>query len=280
MQSILYFLFRYGYVLLFVFLQIVSLNLVVRFNPHQNVIFLRSSSQVSGWLLDHYNATVQFFNLSQVAEKLAEENAELRAMTSTFQELNRPTTGYLDSNSTQKYILMAAKVINNSISNLDNYFTLDVGSREGVEKGMGVVQSEGVMGVIIDVSEQYARGISLLHRDAKISVAIERNHFFGTLSWPGGNPKFAKLTDVPKHADIVEGDVLITSGFSALFPHGIRVGEIVGYSLQEGSNFYDIDVKLTNDLSTAHYVYVVKNLTAKEQQELEQPTSQHGKSNH
>ena len=280
MQSILYFLLRYGYVLLFILLQIVSINLVVRFNPHQNVIFLRSSSQISGWVLSCYDATVQFFNLSKVATNLAEENAKLRAETATFQEIYRPVLGHVDSNSTQKYELIAAKVINNSISSLDNYFTLNVGAKDGIEKGMGVIQAEGVMGVIIDVSNQYARGISLLHRDAKISVAVERNHFFGTLSWPGGNPKFAKLADVPKHADLIEGDILITSGYSAMFPQGIRVGEISKFSLQEGSNFYDIDVKLTNDLSTAHYVYVVKNLSAKEQQELEQPTSQHGKSDH
>ena len=121
MQSILYFLFRYGYVLLFVLLQIVSLNLVVRFNPHQNVIFLRSSSQISGWILSRYDATVQFFNLSEVASNLAEENAKLLERTSTFQEINRPDIGHLDSNQTQKYVLLAAKVINNSISNLDNY---------------------------------------------------------------------------------------------------------------------------------------------------------------
>jgi rod shape-determining protein MreC len=223
-------------------------------------------------MLKRYDAVVQFFNLTKVAADLARENASLIAKTSTFQDLYGPIASHVDSNLSQKYTLVAAKVINNSIANLDNYFTLDVGSKDGVERGQGVIQAEGVMGVITDVSNHYARGISLLHRDTKISVAIERNHFFGTLSWPGGDPKKAKLSDIAKHANLVVGDKLITSGYSALFPQGIQIGEIAAFSLKEGSNFYDIEVQLSNDLSRAHYVYVVQNLTAREQLDLEQAT--------
>jgi rod shape-determining protein MreC len=249
------------------------LNLVVRFNPIQHDLFVKSSSQISGWLLNRYDATIQFFDLSRVAADLAKENADLIAKTSTFQDLYRPIASHIDSNLNQKYTLVAAKVINNSIANLDNYFTLNVGRKDGVERGQGVIQADGVMGVITDVSNQYARGISLLHRDTKISVAVERNHFFGTLSWPGGDPKKAKLSDIAKHADLLVGDKLITSGFSALFPQGIQVGEIVSFNLKGGSNFYDIEVRLSNDLSRAHYVYVVQNLSAREQLDLEQETN-------
>jgi len=252
-----------------VLLQIFCINLVVRFNPKQSDIFIKSSGAVSGWLLERYDSVVQFFNLSDVAENLASENARLRTQAMTFQEIYGPASTHTDSNATQQYTMVAARVINNSIANLDNYFTLNVGARDGIQKGLGVIQTDGVMGIITDVSNRYARGISLLNRDTKISVSIQRNHFFGTLSWPGGNPKRAKLSDIPKHADLVIGDLVVTSGFSALFPQGITVGKIINFELKEGSNFYDIDVELSNDLSQAHYVYVIKNLYAEEQLEIE-----------
>lgn len=269
MQNILFFLYRYGYVLLFLLLQLFCFSLIVRFNPHQKSIFIRSSGMVTGWILERYDSVIRFINLSGVANQLAEENAALRTQTLTYQEIYGPASTHIDSNRTQQYTLIAARVINNSIANLDNYFTLNVGRRDGIEKGMGVIQTNGVMGIITDVSNRYARGISLLHRDTRISVTIQRNHFFGTLSWMGGDPKKARLSDIPKHADLVEGDVLVTSGFSSLFPQGIQVGKIVSFNLKEGSNFYDIEVELSNDLSHAHYVYVVRNLFAKEQLDLE-----------
>ncbi|MBK8502265.1 MAG: rod shape-determining protein MreC [Saprospiraceae bacterium] len=263
------FLYRYGYVLLFLLLQIFCLNLVVRFNPHQNSIFLKSSGALSGWILEKYDNVFQFFHLAKVADQLAQENANLRTQALTFQEIYGPASTHIDSNLTQQYTLVAARVINNSIANLDNYFTLNVGERDGIQKGMGVIQTNGIMGVITDVSQRYSRGISLLHRDSKISVALQRNHFFGTLFWPGGNPQRAKLSDVPKHADLVIGDPIVTSGFSALFPQGIAIGKILNFELKQGSNFYDIDIELSNDLAQAHYVYVIKNLYAKQQSQLE-----------
>lgn len=269
MQNILFFLYRYGYVLLFVLLQLFCFSLIIRFNPHQNTIFIRSSGMVSGWILEKYDNVTQFLNLSEVAQDLSRDNAALRTQALTFQEVYGPASTHIDSNLTQQYTLISARVINNSIASVDNYFTLNIGQGDGIEKGMGVIQTNGVMGVITDVSHRYSRGISLLHRDAKISVAIQRNHFFGTLSWMGGDPKMARLSDVPKHADLLVGDLIVTSGFSALFPKGITVGKIASFDLKQGSNFYTIDVELSNDLSQAHYVYVVKNLFGKEQLDLE-----------
>ncbi len=269
MQNILYLLYRYGYVILFVILQILCINLVISFNSHQNTIFIKSSNSMSGWLLDRYEGVVQFFNLSKVAGELASQNAALQTKVLNIEDIYSPVSSHIDSNGTQKYQLIAARVINNSVANLDNFFTLNVGKRDGVDNGMGVIQPDGVMGVLVDVGARYSKGISLLNRDSKISVAVERNHFFGTLSWPGGDPKKAILSDVAKHADLVEGDGLVTSGYSALFPEGLKVGKITSFSLKQGSNFYDIKVELSNDISTAHYVYVVKNLHAFEQMNID-----------
>lgn len=270
MQNLLYLLFRYGYILLFIALQIICLNLLVRFNPHQQELFIKSSNSISGWFYQQRTSITQFFSLADVARELAAENARLRR---TFPEFHGP--GALehqvqkDSTIHQQYDLIPAKVINNSVSGLDNFFTLEVGTREGIEKGMGVICDQGVVGIITDANKYYARGISILNRDCRISAAVKRNHFFGTLYWEGGDPTLARMGDVPKHAKLTVGDTIITSGFSAIFPEDIVLGVIESFSLLDGSNFYDIEVRLTMDLSNIFYVYVIRNLLRKEQLELQ-----------
>ncbi len=271
MQNLLYFLFRYGYVILFICLEILCFTLIVRFNPHQSQIFVKSSNNVAGWIYDHYSSVTQYFGLSSMSRELAEENALLRRDIIDNQ-LQSSGAVHLkqDTASDYQYEILPARVINNRITGLDNFFTLNAGSDRGLSVGQGVIDGKGVVGILTDVNEKYARGISILNRDCRISVAIERNHFFGTLFWEGGNPGMAKMGDVPKHADLRIGDKVVTSGFSAVFPAGIHVGEVTGFDLTDGSNFYDIDIRLSTDMASLQYVYVIRNLFSEEQRKLEQ----------
>ncbi len=272
MQNLLHFLFKYGYFVLFIFLEIVCFNLIVRYNEAQRQTFLQSSNAVTGWIYSHYQSVKQYFRLSDVAHQLAAENADLRKQQGTFKTTLLPGSTSLDSNAYQQYELQAARVINNSVTALDNYFTLEGGRDVGFDVGMGVIDEHGVVGILTGVSNNYARGISVLNRACRVSVAIARNHFIGNLYWEGGNPLRAKVGDVPKHADLQIGDRVITSGFSAIFPEGLSVGEVIDFSLNDGSNFYSIDVRLSNDISKLHYVYVVKNLLSTDQLSIERTT--------
>lgn len=273
MQNLLYFLYKYGYVLTFLALEVLCLNLVVRYNPHQNRLFVKSSSVVSGWILNKYSGITQYFGLSHVANDLASENALLLQ-----RQLNARTDVAIsgekiyDSLHVQQYELVSARVINNSITGLDNYVTLNKGRLHGLTPGMGIVQRDGIIGITTDVTQHYARAISLLNRNLRVSAAIASSGFFGTLYWTGGDPRKVKLGDIPKHADLQIGDVIVTSGYGAIFPQGLRLGTVTDFNLEDGSNFYDIDVALINDLSHIEYVYVVKNLLKAEQLLLQADT--------
>lgn len=271
MQNILYFLYRYGHVFLFLFLELICFNLLVRFNPAQKAIFIRSSNHVSGWVIDSYDSVIRYLRLNNIADELAQENANLRVTAPNYMyAFSNDRQLINDSLYQQQYELVPARVINNSIIALDNYFTLKGGTEIGIQKGMGVIGESGIVGIIIDVNKHYARGISVLNRDCMISSALEKNHFFGTLFWTGGDPTSAKLGDIPKHAPIHIGDKVVTSGFSTIFPAGIDIGIVSNFELGDGSNFYDVDIKLANDLSRLDYVYVVRNLLKEEQLELEE----------
>ena len=223
--------------------------------------------------MDKYQSVTQYFGLTKVAEELASENARLLERNMNIQNRSeKPSTFITDTVHHEQFELVAAKVINNSITGLDNFVTLNKGQADGIRKGMGIVQDDGLVGIVTDVNDKFSRGVSLLHRDCRISAALSRNHFFGTLYWPGGDPRMVRLGDVPKHAELKIGDQIITSGYSFIFPQGLPLGKIVDFSLSDGSNFYEIDVELSNDLSKIDYVYVIRNLLKGEQIQLQGDT--------
>lgn len=213
----------------------------------------------------------EYISLSTTNDALSRENANFRSF--------MPDVFYIDSvqkkirNDSvykQQYTFMTAKVINNSTNRRNNYLTLNRGSRQGVEPEMGVISSQGVVGIVKDVSEHFCSVISVLHKDARISTKIKKNGYIGSLVWEGNNAEHARLKDIPKHVKLAIGDTLVTSSFSAIFPEGIMIGVISTVDSKTG-DFYTIDVKLSTDFSNLSYVYLVTNVLKEEQQKLEEP---------
>jgi len=169
----------------------------------------------------------------------------------------------------RKYFYTQARVINNSINKQNNYLTLNIGSSNGVKKGMGVIGPEGVVGIVKNVSTHFASVLSVLHRSAKISTRLKNTNYFGSMQWSGRNYKEGMLLDIPNHVDIAIGDTIETSGYSATFPEGILLGTIKNFEKPEGENFYDITISFINDFKHLTHVYVVKNNYQLEQQSLE-----------
>ena len=169
----------------------------------------------------------------------------------------------------QKYTYITASVINNSVNRHNNYFTLNKGSNHAIKPRMGVFGSSGVIGIIKNVSPNFSQGLSILHKQSRISAAVRRNNYYGSLVWEGSNPKIINLNDIPKHADLVRGDTIQTSGYSSIFPRGLMIGKIDTFWLEDGSNFYDIEVELTNDMARVYKAYIIENLMEEEQLNLE-----------
>ncbi|MGB3619385.1 MAG: rod shape-determining protein MreC, partial [Catalinimonas sp.] len=162
-----------------------------------------------------------------------------------------------------------AKVVNNSIRRAKNYFTLNRGRADGIRPGMGVASPDGVAGRVRAVSERYATVTSLLHTKLLIAAQLERGQAFGRLQWDGRNPRTAKLIDIVRHVKPQEGDTVVTSGYSALFPEGMPVGTIESVAIRDNDTYYDLRVRLFTDFSTLQHVYVIENLQRPEQDSLE-----------
>jgi rod shape-determining protein MreC len=270
MENLLKLFLKLSGLFLFVLLEVVCFSLIVKYNQKQSEIYYHTENRLNGWWKEKMAASRAFFNLSQ-EDSLSKRNAALlqKLVNLKVDTLRQGIdTVYTDSLRPQ-YLVVEARVINNSVNREHNYLTLDKGKKDGILPNSGVITEKGVIGIVREVSNSYAVVMSLLHRQSKISARIKTKHYFGSLVWKSSNRSQFNLEDIPKHAPIVQGDTVETSGYSAIFPEGIPIGRVEKFWIEPGSNFYTVEVRASQDLSNIRYVYVITNLLKEEQIQLE-----------
>jgi rod shape-determining protein MreC len=265
MRNLYRFIVRNHVIFLFVILEIVSFSFIFNFNNFQKSRFLNSSDYITGNIYSRYSRITDFFNLSVVNKRLSEENARLRKLAGipkTVRFIPDTLRGY--QNSEQQYSYISARIISNTVNKQQNYLTLDKGSKDGVRPDMGIICADGVVGVITNVTPSFSTAMSLLNVRWNISAKIAKNNYFGTVLWNGKDYQRVSLNDIPFHVDVSVGDTIVTSGFSTLFPEGIRLGTVEKINKEGGMNFYSIIVKLFIDYKSVSYVEVIENNKRKE----------------
>lgn len=277
MQRIALFLVKYNGVFAFFILQVIALSLYFTRNSNpEKKAFLSSANGLIGNLYETSSNATRYWNLSAVNDSLARENAELKMKlpSSKFTSLVQVNT-VKDTTLQQQYQYFEAKVINNTIHRRHNFLTINRGRRQGLTSNSGVLNGNGtgVVGVVQKVSNNYGVVMSLLNVDTRISAKILRNNNFGMLVWDGEDAQHLRLESVPTHAEVHQGDTIVTSGYSTIFPEGVLIGRVDTIIRPPGLNFYDIKVSLFNDMNNIQYVYVVSDLFKEERLTLEEATT-------
>ncbi|MFM7628672.1 MAG: rod shape-determining protein MreC [Algoriphagus sp.] len=260
MLRILQFLYRVRAFLLFIVLEVVAIWMIVSNNSPQGAAFFNSSNAVVGGVLKKQADVVQFFSLADANEALVEENAWVRGQLMASQVIPDSLEIKLDSSLQASFEFRGARVIANSLRFSQNYLTLNKGAKHGIKPGMGVFNSQGAVGRIKSVSENYSVAFSLLNTSLLVSSKIKSSDVFGSVQWDGRNSSEAMLLYVPRHVKAFKGDEVITSGFNAVFPEGILIGKISNVAVNEKDpNYLSITVALSADFSKLTYVYLVEN---------------------
>lgn len=277
MRNLWLFLIKYYALFLFLFLEIFALVLLISGNNYQNATVLNSANEVVGNWYQWVNRGEDYLSLTNINDSLTAENQRLKnELKSTYYRSKvdsgtfKDTIKVNDTLQVKQYYYIAAKVINNSITKRNNYLTLNRGSIHGVHKNMGVICSNGIVGIVKDVSEHFCTVISLLHKDIKISAQTKSTRDFGSLIWDGYNPRKAQLIDIPNHVSVRKGDKVVTTSFSSIFPEGISIGYITDAEIKTGDNFYTVDVELSTPFEHLENVYVIDNRMGVEQKKLEE----------
>lgn len=278
MRNLWIFINRYSTFFLFILFFAVSFILIINNNSFQRASALNSSNEIIGRAYEKIDYFKAYIDLNETNLTLAHENAALRALLKSSNYDNEVTSRTIRDTSLQpRYSYIEARVINNSVNQKNNYLTVNRGSRHGIKKGMGVISSNGVVGIVLNVSPNFATIQSLLHSDTKISASLSKSEAFGSLVW-GQNavdPQYAVLKDIPNHVEVAKGEQVVTSGYS-LFPSGIIIGQVEETGILSGSSFLDIKIKLNNDFSTLRYVYIVTDKLSEEKEKLEEQNSENG----
>ncbi|MCH5346899.1 MAG: rod shape-determining protein MreC [Muribaculaceae bacterium] len=270
MRNLLYFLLRYSAWLLFGLYVVLSCVMLFNTNPYQHYVYLTSAGNVASTVYGVANNVTSYFALRDINDDLQRRNAELemevlslRDAIARRDEMLMRDTMSVDS-ALFRYRFIIARVINNSINRPHNYITIMKGERDGIRPEMGVVDQNGIVGIVNVVGPHTARVISLLNPNLRLSCKVKKSEHVGSLVWDGKDPHTARLEELPRHATFEKGDTIVTSGYSSVFPADLPVGRVIGIDADADANFFALRVELFTDFSTLSMVRVIDDGLAAE----------------
>lgn len=278
MRKLLDFLVRKRHWFLFVLLEIVSLMLIYRNNAYQRNVIFSSANVLTGHIASVSGYVTSYLNLHEINKELLERNGKLEMELLELQDrmdmMMADTVAFAgyapDSTGQFAYGFVLAEVVNNSVSHLSNYITVNKGRKDGIAPDMGVVSERGVVGIVSTVTDHFSVIIPLLNPKSRLSCKVLGSSYFGSLSWKGRSTRFAHLDELPRHVEFQKGDTIVTSGYSSVFPAGLIVGTVADFEKQHDDNFFSLEVELATDFQSLNNVRIIKNYNQEEQRRVEQ----------
>lgn len=264
MRNLLNFLIKYGTWFVFLFYVTVSAVLLVTHNSYRQSVYLTSANVASAALNSTTSQVTGYFHLRGINESLQESNARLQNEVLNLSNQLAECRALLNDSAMKSTFLnrfdyIPATVISNSVRHPRNYFSINKGTLDGVRVGMGIVDQNGVAGIVNVAGPHTARAISLLNETQKFSVKIKGTNYIGSLAWKGSDPAVAYMGEVPRHTKFHVGDTVVTSGYSTTFPPDIPVGTVMNRIKGSDDNFYILKIRLTSDFRALSAVRVIKD---------------------
>ncbi len=264
MRNLFLFLKRNLFLVLFVLLQMISLLLLFNSYSYHKSLAFNTVSDFSGSVFASIDGIVDYFNLKTENIALVEENARLNTYLSA--SLNTADTAQPDGDTIYQY--KSANVVSNTVNRRNNFITIDKGRLDGVEKEMGVLSGNGIAGIVIGVSDHYALIMSLLHQNAVISARIKKNNQLVNVAWNTRDYLVGTVIDIPAHIQLDEGDTIVSSGNSLIFPKDIPIGTIISHQKSANKGLEEALFTFSTDFNSLGHVYIIFNRHKQEQLEL------------
>ena len=276
MKNIFLFIRQYFTFLSFLLLQVLSIILLTTSSKTHETFFGSVANEVTGKINSKFSNLRSYFTLQETNQLLVEENARLRnalsvniLFTDSSRIVIKDSTLKDTVGRSRKYIYLPAKVIGNTYTLQNNYLMLERGSLQGIKKGMSVIGQTGIVGVVVETSNNISKVMSLLHRNSKVSAMLKKDNSAGSIEWDGTDPSYLILRNVSKSAKVNKGDSVITSTYSSNFPSHLFIGTVAVINADPSSNFYTLKVKTATNFFTIQYVNVIENIRYEEQVQLE-----------
>ncbi|MES2134603.1 MAG: rod shape-determining protein MreC [Bacteroidota bacterium] len=270
MKNLLNFIYRNNFFFVFLCLEFICVLILIKNNGYQGSSLLNSSNALSAKVYSAQASAKEYLLLKDENERLAEQNNFL---------LNRLKLGYAaiplkvyvkhDTLYRQDYEFINGKVINSSINKRNNYLTLNIGKQQGIKNDMAVITSNGIIGIVKDVSTNFSSVMSILHKDVRVYCQLKKDGVYGPLIWDGSDYRYSNLTNIPTYSKIQKGDTVITSSLSGIFPEGLLVGFVESFERHQNESFYTVKVRLSADFKKVNHISVISYNKKAERDSLE-----------
>jgi rod shape-determining protein MreC len=132
--------------------------------------------------------------------------------------------------------------------------TIDKGTREGVRADMAVIAPAGVVGRVVTPSKRAAKVQLLIDRNAAAGALVERSRAQGVVTGSGDDR--LRMDYVSEVADVIVGDLIVTSGIDGIYPKGYVIGQVESVE-KSGTAYKTITVKPAVDFTSLEEVLVV-----------------------
>lgn len=282
MRRLIEFIVAHSNIFIFLIYAAISLTMLFSFNPYQSSVFFTTANKAVGRYYTYTGHISGYFGLRDINMELQKQNSALKIEVARLTEELKKLEGeitYQEKYTTDTIIgpvaYGVAQVVNVTTAYAYNYVTINKGKTDGITDGMGIINHDGVVGIVSAVSDHFSVVISLLNPKLRLSCKIKGSEYFGSLTWDGRSPEYMTLEELPRHVTFERGDTVVTSGYSSAFPEGLAVGTVEDYDREEyDDNFYSVRVKLTTDYFRLGDVCIIDLPSAHEQSELEKKTYQ------
>ena len=245
--------------------------MIVHYSNYHNAVFSKTANQFTGKINEKYNGITYYFQLKRTNDSLVTANEKLyNKLRADFDMPDTTSNFIVDSIKVdsmerfRRYHYFPAKVVYNSVAAQNNFIVLGRGASQNIKEGMGVIDhNSGVVGIVTEVSPDYAVVMSLLHKDSHLSGKLLKGGESGILNWDGKEPNIISLNGIPKSAKVARGDTIISSGLStSSIPKGMMIGIVQEVKSDKSTNNYLVKFKTSVDFSNVEFVFVIDNKQA------------------
>ena len=268
MFRLLSFLSTYRNILLFLVLEFFSFWLIIKFNEQQRHLMGDVAMEVAGVIQEGKRSVTDYFNLRKTVDQLENGLDSLKRREGMLQRqleelqavvLRDSLIRYMPDSTILKtrYRYIPSRAIQSTSSKNYNYITLDKGAKDGIRPGMGVVSPQGIAGRVIRASQHFSLALSAINVSFKLAVKVEGIGEIGLYEWEGGNSGYGTIQHIPLTLTLKNGDRILTSGNSTVFPEGYQVGSIETISTDAQAGSQTARVKLATDFRALRMLYII-----------------------
>lgn len=179
--------------------------------------------------------------------------------------------GFVEDNPEYKYL--SARVIAKDPGSWFMEFTLNRGTNDGVEVDMAVANQYGLIGRIIETTSTTSKVITLIDSRSAAAGVVERSRDQGIVQGsedPESTNPLCKLEFLPNDADLIPGDIVLSSSLGGIYPKGIVIGEVLEVVYESGTVAYALVTPSVDFRRIEEVLIITQETSAEELAQIQQ----------